>query len=118
MIISHLVSDQPPTPAGYHCSGVDGGLSSSTLGERKDELWTRESIGDGQVEIVVGSRDEVTARKTYDRSFVQSGKSDRFTASAPNGDLWTWFIWSGDECVPCPPGPYEPMPGDASGCGY
>lgn len=80
--------------------------------------WTRETIGDGHVEVVVGSKDEVIGRKVYDLKFVESGKSDRFNVSAPNGDLWTCVIWGDNECTPCPPPPYEPLPGDVSGCGY
>ena len=117
MIISHLVSDEQPVPWGYECARV-GGSTGTTLGGTNDEFWTRENIGNGGVEIVAGSKDKVIGRKVYDLSFVRSGKFDRFSVSAPNGDLWTWVVWGGNECVTCPPPPYEPLPGDVSGCGY
>jgi hypothetical protein len=118
IIISHLVSEEHPVPWSYQCSGVNVGPQSGTVGGTNAEFWTRETIGDGWVEIVAGSKDEVIGRKVYDLSFVESGKSDRFSVSAPNGDLWTWVTWGDKECVPCPPPPYEPLPGDVSGCGY
>jgi hypothetical protein len=118
IIISHLVSDEQPAPWSYQCSGVNVGPSSASLGGPTEEFWTRETIGDGHVEIVVGSKDEVIGHKVYDLEFVESGKSDRFSVSAPNGDLWTWVIWGDNECASCPPAPYEPLPGDVSGCGY
>jgi hypothetical protein len=117
MIISHLVSDEPPVPWSYQCSGVDVDGASTASGNTNDEFWSRESIGDGRVEIVAGTKDEVIGRKVYDLRFVQSGKSDRFTVQAPNGDIWTWVTWGGNECERCPPPPYEPLPGDVSDCG-
>lgn len=118
IIISHRVSEEHPTPWSYECAGVDIGPSSGSLGGPEDDFWSRETIGDGKVEIVAGSKDEVIGRKVYDLKFVESGKSDRFNVSAPNGDLWTWVVWGDTECAPCPPPPYEPLPGDISGCGY
>ena len=118
IIISHRVSEEHPVPWSYQCSGINVGPSSGTQGSTDDEFWTRETIGQGHVEILVGSKDEVIGRKVYDLTFVESGKSDRFNVNAPNGDEWTWVVWGDDECSPCPPPPYEPLPGDVSGCGY
>src|SRR4051812_32631448 len=74
MIISHLVSEEPPVPWAYQCSGINVDGQSTASGDTNDEFWTREIIGDGRVEIVAGTKDGVIGRKVYDLRFVQSGK--------------------------------------------
>jgi hypothetical protein len=118
IMVSHRVTEEHPVPWSYQCAGVNVGPQTESLGNKGDEFWTHETIGKGKVEIVVGSKDQVIGRQVYDLEFVESGKSDRFTVSAPNGDVWTWITWGDHECSPCPPPPYEPLPGDVSGCGY
>jgi hypothetical protein len=116
MIISHLVTDDPSSPFGYECSDVshDGSTGS---GSPQDDFWTQHTIDSHGVEIVAGSGKKTLERRTFGVEFLRAHKMARFVIEAPSGARWSYMVWGGDRCEPCPSQPYEPLPGDISECG-
>jgi hypothetical protein len=66
---------------------------------------------------VVGSYDAVLEDRFYDREFISARQVDRFIVDTRDGNHYAYTVWGGGSCESCPPGPFEPLPGDPWGCG-
>jgi hypothetical protein len=105
------------TPGGYTCSNVASGSGSSSGGNTTDDFWMAERVDASGLHLEVGSFDQVLESRHYDRSFIAAHAVDRFVITTLGGDEYAFIYWGGSSCEPCPPEPYEPLPGDPWGCG-
>jgi len=113
----HLVTAASDAPAGYTCANLASSPSgSSSGGSSTDDFWMREDDDDSGRAVVIGTFDEVLEQRFYDREFVDRHEVDRFTVTTRQGNEYAFVYWGGDSCEPCPPGPFESLPGDPWGC--
>jgi hypothetical protein len=112
-----VTTNPEEAPAGMACANIVEGNGSSTMGQTTDDFWSREETTPAGASLKIGSFDEVLVERFYDRSFIANHEVDRFVVTTRGGDQYAYVYWGGDSCESCPPGPFEPLPGDPWGCG-
>jgi hypothetical protein len=115
--VHRVAEERTEAPAGYTCSDVSEGSGSSSGGERTDDFWMREETTSAGLFVQVGSFESVLEARFYDRDFIAAHEVNRFVVTTRGGDRYAFVYWGGDACEECPPGPFEPLPGDPWGCG-
>lgn len=109
-------------PAGITCSNVNAGSGTGSSGGTSGgidagDFWMQEETDSEGLSMVVGTFDEVLERRSYDRGFISAHEVERFTVTTRSGAQYSFTYWGSDTCEPCPPGDFEPLPGDPWGCG-
>lgn len=113
----HAVVDSGDATAGYSCAKLGQGSGSSSGGSDVDDFWMREDTTSEGLSARIGSYGEVLEQRFYGRDFAARHGLDRFVVTTQSGARYSFVYWGGDECERCPPGPYDPLPGDPWGCG-
>jgi hypothetical protein len=114
--------DEFSGPAGRTCSNVGrmnsgSGSAGGTNGPDQGDFWMRERTNSMGLSVLIGSFDEVLVDRRYGLDFINAQEVDRFLVTTRMGDQYSFTYWGSDTCNDCPPGGYEPLPGDPWGCG-
>jgi hypothetical protein len=107
-------------PAGRTCSNVGSGSGTGASGSNGPDLgdfWMHERTNSMGLSVLIGSFDEVLEDRRYGLDFISAHEVERFIVTTRMGDQYSFTYWGSDTCGNCPPGEYEPLPGDPWGCG-